>query len=227
MATVPSPPTTPYLSDITFNSLNCSFADGANGGAAINSRQIGYGKNSSTPQTIIGSDGDTPIYPLDTGSTYYFWARTHNSVGYSNWSGRSQALIATIPDPPSTPWIYNIQPSSVTVGWNGNWDGGSAIVEYQLGYGTDPDNHTDSIWSWPPVLVDALTPGQVYYFWVRARNSVGWGNWSGAASNRTVAGARVKDGDIWRLAIPYVKDGGTWRLAQPWAKFEGEWKQTS
>lgn len=227
MATVPAPPTTPYLSDITFNSLNCSFADGANGGAAINSRQIGYGKNAGAPVTIIGSDGDTPIYPLDTGSTYYFWARTHNSVGFSAWSGRSEALVAQIPDTPSTPWIYNIQPKSVTVGWNPNWDGGSPIVEYQVGYGTDPGGPTDYVWDWPPTTIDFLVPGQVYYFWVRARNSIGWSPYSAAASNRTTAGARIKDGDIWRLAIPYVKEGGVWRIAQPWAKFEGEWKQTS
>jgi hypothetical protein len=224
----PAAPTNLVITNVTFNSLNLRFswvdylyAD------KIDSMQIGYGTNPTTVQTIIGSDGDTPIYPLNAGTTYYFWARTHNSSGFSNWSARAQATTPRVPDPPSTPWLTDIQPTSVTVDWNPNWDGGNAIIEYQLGYGLDPNNPTNFVNQWPPTTIYGLTPGGLYYFWGRARNSAGWSGWSGRAGNRTTAGARVKDGDVWRQAIPYVKDGGVWRLAQPWTRESGTWRRTS
>lgn len=228
----PAAPTNLVISAVTFNSINLRFSwtdylytD------HIDGKQIGYGTSPTTVQTIISSDGDTPIYPLNSGTTYYFWARTHNSSGYSNWSARAQVTLptpASPPDAPSTPWLYNVQPTSVDVGWNGNYDGGSPINGYQIGWGTDP-GWPQSLWQpvWSPVTISGLTPGAVYYFWVQAHNSAGWGPWSGSAVSRTVAGAYVKIDGVWRQAVPYVKDGGVWRLSQPWTRIAGVWRQAN
>lgn len=225
----PAAPTNLVITSVTTNSLNLRFswvdylyAD------TIDLKQIGYGTSPTTPQTIITSDGDTPIFPLNSGTTYYFWARTHNSSGYSNWSARAQATTTSLPDAPSTPWLYNIQPTSVEVGWNQNYNGGSPINAFEVGWGTDP-GWPQNFWEvgGSPITITGLTPGAVYYFWVRARNSAGWSPWSGSAVSRTVAGAYVNDNGTWRQAVPYVKDGGVWKLAQPWTRNAGEWKQAN
>lgn len=233
VATNPSPPTHLTISNITGDSVFVTFTDGAFNGAPINSRQIAYSFYPSTPAQsgttypVVASDGSTTISGLISATTYYFWARTHNSVGYSAWSVRAQAFIPKEPDPPTTPWLSDIQPDRITVNWAPNWDGGAAIVEYQVGWGTNdttPDNMESR---WPPTTIGSLAPGIVYYFYARARNVVGWSGWSGPVSNRTIAGVRVKEGEIWRLALPYVKDGDTWRLVQPWVKESGVWRRTT
>jgi hypothetical protein len=233
VATNPSPPTNIGCYNILAESVEVIFQDGAANGSPINSRQIAYSFYPSTPAQngttypIVASDGSTTIHGLIPATTYYFWARTHNAVGYSAWSVRAQAYIPTAPDAPSTPWVYDVQPTQLTVGWSPNGDGGSPIVEYQLGWGTDPDT-PQNVWTEnSPAIISALAPGTVYYFAVRARNAIGWGPYSGNVSTRTVAGVRVNDNGTWRLALPYVKDGGTWRLAQPWVKESGVWRRTT
>jgi hypothetical protein len=74
--------------------------------------------------------------------------------------------------------------------------------------------------------VSGLTPGDTYYFWTRARNSVGWGPWSASLKVMLIAGARVLAGGTWKRAVPYVNVGGVWKVAEPWVKDVGVWKKT-
>jgi hypothetical protein len=85
-SSAPAAPTTPVITSISYSSLFATFTDGANNGATIDSRQLGYGTNPTTPSTIISSDGSTSITGLAPGRVYYIRARTHNSKGYSPWS---------------------------------------------------------------------------------------------------------------------------------------------
>lgn len=87
----PSAPSSVKFTSIKATSVDATFTDGANNGDSIDSRQIGYGTNSSTPQKTISSDRSTTITGLTPGATYYFWARTHNSLGWSSWSAKSTA----------------------------------------------------------------------------------------------------------------------------------------
>lgn len=92
LADLPAAPSTPTVDSATQTSIHVKFNDGAsNGGASIDSRQIGYGNDPNTVQTTVSSDGDDTISGLDPAKTYYFWARTHNAQGWSPWSARSQA----------------------------------------------------------------------------------------------------------------------------------------
>lgn len=83
-----SPPSTPVVSNVRQTTADISFTDGG-GGAPIDSRQIGYGTNPSSPTTTISSDGSDTLTGLTPATTYYVWARTHNAVGYSDWSPRT------------------------------------------------------------------------------------------------------------------------------------------
>lgn len=227
--TVPAKPTTPVISSITASSAYVTFSDGSNGGDAIDSRQIGYGTNSSVPQQVVSSDKSTTISGLSSGTVYYFWARTHNSEGWSAWSGRATATTLNVPGSPSIPLLSSVKMTSVDTAWSApSSNGGSTVTGYEIGYSTSSTgNPTTSVAAVSPQVVTGLTPGTVYYFRTRAKSSVGWSAWSGAASIRTIAGAYIKVGAEWKLAVPYVKVGGVWKIAEPWVKNVGVWKRTT
>jgi hypothetical protein len=225
-ATVPAVPSTPALSSLTATSVFVSFSDGANGGAAIDSRQIGYGTNGTTPSSTVASDGSDTVSGLTPGTTYYFWARTHNSKGYSAWSARSQVTTPRGPDAPNAPSLSSIGPTSMVVTWSPNYDGGAPITGYELGYGTNSSAPITVISASSPRTVSGLIPGTRYYFWVSASNSAGQSGWSPSVNAETIAGARIMVGGVWRIAIPYVRQGGVWRLARPWVRNSGVWKET-
>lgn len=227
--TTPKAPSTPVISGITSTSVTAKFTDGSSGGDPIDSRQIGYDTDSTGgSKTLVSSDGSTTISGLSSGTTYYFWARTHNSEGWSPWSGRASAKTLNVPGAPSAPLLSSVRATSVDVAFSppGN-TGGSTIVAYQIGYGTSTATPPTTIVSAnSPQVVSGLIPGTVYYFRVRAQSSVGWSAWSSYTSIRTVSGAYVKVGNTWKLAVPYVKVGGVWTMAEMWSRSMGVWKRT-
>lgn len=226
--TVPAPPSTPTISNVGSTQVDVTFSDGSNGGVAIDSRQIGYSTSSAAPATIISSDGSTTVTGLSPGITYYFWARTHNAKGYSAWSARSQATTLRVPDAPSTPVVVEVGPTNVTVSWTPNGNGGAAITAYEVAYATSPSGAGATYVSGTsPKEVTGLTPATVYYFFVRAQNSVGWSPLSTPVAVETISGVRVRVDGVWKLAIPYVKDEGVWKLTVPFVRDAGTWKETA
>lgn len=226
-STVPAAPSPVTLSNITSTSVFATFTDGANGGAAIDQRRIGYGTDPNASQIIVSSDGTTDITGLTPGTTYYFWAQTHNVNGWGLSSVRSQATTLKVPAAPNPPIMSNVTQVSALATWTANNNGGTPILEYQVGYDTGftgPSVFVNSVSS--PKLITGLSPATQYYFWVRARNSVGWSAWSNPFGIITVSGARVKVGGVWKNAIPYVRVDGVWVLARPWVKIMGVWKET-
>lgn len=226
MATVPNPPTTPRLSNITAASVVVTFTNGSDGGDTIDLRQIGYSQLPQVPNVIVTSDGSTTVSGLAPGKTYYFWARTHNSQGFSAWSGKASGTMLQIPDAPSTPQLASVTATTVDVSFTPNDNGGSPIDGYQIGYGLSGLTQTFIVFASSPRVITGLTPGAVWFFRARAHNIVGWSPWSGAASVRTVAGAYIKVGTAWKLAVPYVRVGGVWKPAEAWSRSVGEWKRT-
>lgn len=230
-ASRPDPPSKPAISNITASSVHVKFSDGDNNGASITSRQIAYSQSSGTPAydtsyPVVSSDRSTTISGLDSGETYYFWARTGNSEGYSSWSSRASAKTLAVPEAPSKPLLSSVTATSVDVSFSANGNGGSTITAYQIGYGTNSSTPTTTVSASSPQVISGLSPGTVYYIRVRARNSVGWSSWSSAASIRTIAGAYIKVGATWKLAVPYVRVGGVWKVAEPWVRSVGVWKRT-
>lgn len=224
---LPGAPSTPAISSVTSTSVFATFTDGSTGGGTIDSRQIGYGTNSSTPTSTVASDGSTTVSGLTPGTTYYFWARTHNAKGYSAWSGRASKKTLNHPSAPGKPVLSEILPTSLKVSWTAPTDdGGSAITGYQVGYGTSSTTPSTIVSGTSPKTITGLSPGTTYFFWVRAINAVGTGPWSAFTANATIAGARIKVGAVWVIAVPYVRQSGVWKLAVPYVKIAGVWKPT-
>ncbi len=219
------PPSMPVISSITSTSVVATFSDGT-GGAPIDVRYIFWGTNPSIAEHNAETDGSDPITGLLPGTTYYFWALTHNSAGFSPFSGRATAVTLRVPDAPTSVILSEITQTSMFAVFLGNGDGGTPVFEWQLGYGTDPDDPTDFLVYTTGETVPDLSPATTYYFWGRGRNAVGWGPWSVVSVARTIGGARVKVGDVWKDAIPYVRVGGVWKLAHPWVRIAGVWKET-
>lgn len=224
-SSVPASPSMPVLSSIGSTSVAVTFTDGGDGGAAIDSREIGYGTNATSPTSTVSSDGSDTVTGLTPGTLYYFWARTHNALGYSAWSARESTTTLRVPDAPNTPVLSGFTPASMVVTWTPNGNGGSAITGYEVGYGTSPSAPTTSVSATSPKTITGLSPGTTYYVWVRAQNAIGWGPLSPPANASTVPGVRIKVDGVWVNAIPFVKDG-TWKMSVPYIKFGGVWKET-
>lgn len=226
--TVPGAPSTPTVSGIKATSMVVAFKDGSNGGDAIDARQIRYDNNSdASSATTVSSDGSTTISGLAQNTTYYFWARTHNSEGWGPYSGRASGKTLAVPTAPSAPLLSSITATSVDVSWTDNANGGSTITAHQIGWGVSSSAPTSTVSASSPQVVNGLTPGTTYYIFVRAQNSVGWSAWSKATSMRTVAGAYILVGNTWKLAVPYVRVGGVWKLAEAWGRSAGVWSKTN
>lgn len=224
-STVPPAPNPVQLSSVTSTSVHAVFSGNGDGGSAILEWDIGWGTDPYTVQNIIGTY-DYVISGLTPGTTYYFWARGRNANGNGPWSARSQATTLQVPDPPSTPVISSIGPTSVVATFSPNGDGGSPITGFQISYSTAVDGPLTTISATSPKTITGLQPGTQYWIWARAQNSVGFSPYSAPAIITTIAGARVKVGTDWKVAVPYVKEAGVWKLARPYVKVAGVWKET-
>lgn len=226
--TIPAAPSTPIVSGIKSISMVVSFRDGSNGGDAIDARQIRYDNNSdASSPTIVSSDGSTTISGLAPNTYYYFWARTHNSMGWGPWSGRASAKTQAVPAAPQAPLLSSVTATTVDVAFYPNSDGGNAITAWQIGYGTSSSAPTSTVSAKSPQVLTGLIPGTTYYIFVRAQNSVGWSAWSKPTMMKTVAGAYILVGSTWKPAVPYVNVGGTWKMAEAWGRVAGTWSRTT
>lgn len=228
---VPAAPSRPTAVNITDTAMTIQFNDGGDGGGTIDDRRIGFGDSAAGPAHVIDGSGNSQRFTgLIPGVTYYFWARTHNQVGWSDWSERNNATTLDTPGTPSMPAIGSgdITQTSVAVSMSLNGNGGDPITGYQFGYstGTDPTDHIVNA-NGTSTTITGLAPATKYNFYARVRNDIGWSNWSGGRTASTLAGLWVKVGTTWVQAIPYVNVGGTWKVAQPWARSQGFWEVTS
>lgn len=226
-STVPGAPTVPVISNIGDTTALVTFQNYNNGGEPFLEHQLGYGTDPNTAQNYPISNGTSNLSSLTPGTVYYFWARSRNVKGWGPWSGRASAKTLKVPDAPTVPLLAAVRMTSVDVAFTGNSDNGSPILEYQIGFGTSSATPSSTVSATSPQTVTGLSPGLTYYFRTRARNIVGWGPWSAASSIKTIAGAYVKVGAEWKLAVPYVKVAGVWKLAEPWVRSVGVWKRTT
>jgi hypothetical protein len=131
--------------------------------------------------------------------------------------------MATKPPAPDPIGFYETTPTSIVYSFKSQGSGGSKILEWQIGYGTNASSIQHSLRSNGTSTVTGLKPATTYYFWSRGRNALGWGPWSVRMSRRTAAGARVRIGGVWKEAVPYVRVKGKWVVAEAWVRSGGKW----
>lgn len=231
-STVPQPPTLTDVHAVSSSSFDVFFYENSNGGSPALEYQIGYGSSPNGPTATVGSDGSTNVGGFYSGQRIYFWARTRNAIGWSEWSNRGESVTWQVPPAPNPATFFDVKQKSVGISFDfiqRNTDPGNE--EWQFKYGRDGTgaviDATVNVNEAVEYLYN-LDPGKTYYFWGRARNSVGWGPWSPTASTVVlIAGARVLVVGQWKRAIPYVREAGTWKVAEPWIKDAGVWKRTA
>lgn len=225
--TSPPAPTILQCQAVSPNQVDIVFGGNGDGGSPIDEWQIGYSLSPNSPDNTVTSNGSTRISGLSSGKTYYFWVRGSNARGWGPWSARASAFTWRVPDAPSPVTFSNVTQRSLRSRFNGGFDGGEPVDEWQLGYGLSSDiAFATTIGSTGTNDISGLSAGRTYYFWARGRNAVGWGPWSSVRTQTLNAGAMVKHEDVWKRALPYVKSNGIWKLVAPRVKHAGVWKDT-
>jgi hypothetical protein len=101
-----------------------------------------------------------------------------SGIGFPTYSFTHHIYRQTVPQPPT---ILSVEPNSTTefhVVFQGNNDGGSPVLEWQIGYGSSSNGPQFTVGSSGTSDVGGFTAGQRVYFWARARNALGWSGWS-------------------------------------------------
>lgn len=226
-ARIPDPPGVPYFGEVTSTQIHVAFDYGYDGGMGIDAAEIWYSDDPNWAKWVVGGR-DAWVGGLNSGGEYFFWGKVHNAMGWSGLSGRSSRRTLRVPDSPTPVELSDVQQTSVRTHFtfNGRWDGGTPVREWQIGYGLDP-NSPQTLVSGVDLLIGNLQPGKRYYFWSRGRNDIGWGPWSARSEVLLIAGAWINASGVQKRALAWVKVGGVWKLARPWTKAGGTWRNVS
>lgn len=133
---------------------------------------------------------------------------------------------ATVPPAPTPMGLDQIGHTEMRYRFTATLDGGSPIREFQIGYGTDPSHVQFTTPSNGTSIIRGMTVGTIWYFWVRARNDVGWGPWSSRSQARTLSTARVRVAGVHKETIGHVKFEKVWRQAIAYKNINGVWTLT-
>lgn len=232
-STVPQPPTLLSVIPVSSSEFDVDFLGNSDGGSAIVEWQIGYGSSSNGPSNIVGwFGGDAIVGGFYSGQRIYFWVRARNALGWSEWSNRGEGVTWQTPAALTEVVFSDVRQKTVGVRYIfSKRQNDPPTLEAEFKYGRDITGVVidgTAIIDEDVEYLNNLDPGKTYYFWGRARNSVGWGPWSPSASFVIlIAGARVLADGQWKRAVPYVKSGGVWKVAEPWVKSAGVWNRTA
>jgi len=196
------------------------------------------GTGTATRTTVSGTTTD--ISSLTPGSGYRFRVTATNSAGNGGISSPVTVTLTSAASAPSAPTFKNVSARSLTVNWTKPSNlGGATLTGYRVsrydgtstsGASTD----TDTSGSGTSLDVTGLDPGATYTFTVLAKNTSsdngGLSDPSAPSTVTLLAGAWVRDGGVWKIAIPYIRHSGTWQLATPFIRVTKNtvpsWNQT-
>lgn len=199
-----------------------TFANGVGWSVTLGGGSASGTFNISGNQEVVvwsGNVGSTANMTLNMGATGTSGLGGPASVG-------ATIQRATVPGAPVPISCAPVTMTSILYRFGGTTDGGAAIDQWQIGYGTDPNSPQYFVGSGGTTEVGGLSPGTTWYFWSRGHNAVGWGPWSARAQATTYAGSKVKVSGVWKNAVAWVKVSGVWKRAQPWVRLGGNWKRT-
>lgn len=118
------------------------------------------------------------IWNITTSQTVVFRLGATGTSGFGGPTTFSQFINrATVVPAPTIVTLTEVTQNSMRAEFRDNGDGGSPLLEWHLGYGTDPVTPQTIITYPGPIIITGLTPGTTYYFWGRGRNAIGIGPW--------------------------------------------------
>ncbi len=181
--------------------LDVSWTVAETGGTAITGYAVHYKETTAAdapattandPSTgwvaVSRTETDPPtasqrISSLTNGTGYDVRVRATNSVGDGPWSDTGQGTPAlTVPAAPAKPAV-TATATTLAVSWTAPDGYGSAITAYHVVYAGSDTSLTITNWRdnlpGTSTTITGLKPGIEYWVRVRARNAVGWGEWSG------------------------------------------------
>jgi hypothetical protein len=205
------------------NTNGSTFVSGASWSGIVNGVAVGGTYSISGAQTVtVGS------WTVSTTQNIQFNIAATGTSGLGGPTTLNHTVSrATVPGVTSPIGIDQVDMVSFRYRFSSGSNGGSAIDQYQIGYGTNAGNPTTFLASGGTSTITGLSPGTTYYVWSRAHNAIGWSPWSARLSTTTAGGAKYKSSTGWKSAIPWVKVAGIWKKAQPWVKVSGVWKKTT
>lgn len=141
----------------------------------------------------------------------------NSGLGFPTYHFHQHITRSTVPPPPSLLVAQAVSATQIQVIFQGNGDGGSAILEWQIGYGPTTAGPIYTVGSGGNTVVGGFTSGERVYFWTRGRNAIGWSSWSnrGEATTWRVPGAPnpviIKDVDQTSVLVDFAPGdtGGT------------------
>lgn len=128
-----------------------------------------------------------------------------------------------LPQAPTPIALDQIGHTTMRYRFSGNWDGGSPIREWQIGYDYAGNYPTMFVGSSGTTELSNLYLGQNVYVWARGRNDLGWGPWSSRLVARTLAGGRIRINGVWREAVWWIRISGVWYQCIPYVRSGGSW----
>ena len=222
-ATAPAPPAAPAVSSSGPRSLSVGWTGPDDGGSAITDYDVRYRVDGTArwhDWAHAGTGTTTTISGLERERTYEVQVRATNDVGTGRYSASGTATTpprpATAPAPPAAPAVSSSGPRSLSVGWTGPDDGGSAITDYDVRYRVDG---TARWHDWPhagtgtTTTITGLTPETTYAVQVRAENDIGPSAHSASRTGTTDAAAT---GVPNRPEVPTLTVAGATSLSAAW-----------
>ncbi|MCR2785442.1 MULTISPECIES: fibronectin type III domain-containing protein [unclassified Microbacterium] len=179
-----------------------------------------YNFTASTPQTI----GITSQSKATGGGVRGYSVTVNMASGIGSATVSGSVTASTPPGAPNPAALDTITATSFRYQFSGTTDGGSTVLEWQAQIATDI-NFTENVvttGSTGTTTFTGLVPGRIYYVRSRGRNSVGWGEWSGVWSVKTLSGVIVNGvacpvfvsmGGVWKNADVQVSNGSQWKAA--------------
>lgn len=199
---------------------------------------VSVGASAVTPITDPkeGNGGQTIVYNLTNGTTYYFQANATNADGFT---GVYASLVSLIPV--STPSVVQnlastISDSQITLNWVAPSNGGTPITSYNISYNSSISSGAATAnASATGYTITSLTNGITYYFQVNAINAVGSGpsagisampatyptspqNFTGTGINGGVNLSWVAPSSFGAISMTYNIQYSTYSTGGPWTQ---------
>ena len=131
---------------------------------------------------------DFTVKSLTKGNLYAFRYKARSAYGWGDYSPTALLLVATEPaKPKNAPTFISSTDTDLTIGLDVEAieNNGSQILEYSLEISDDSENfatvptyNSNAQQHTLNIVADTLDLGKVYSFRMRARNSIGWGEYS-------------------------------------------------